>query len=101
MSMKKAIRFGWWVGLSLVLATCAKLEKEKLPVVTTAGPHAVEAGKTITVTAATTNGNDASYAWQSATPAVATVDAKTGVVTGVTAGATALPAHGGRPRAGR
>jgi len=29
---------------------CAKLEKEKLPVVTTAGPHALEVGKTLTVT---------------------------------------------------
>jgi predicted CXXCH cytochrome family protein len=73
---------------------CAKLEKEKLPVVTTAGPHALEVGKTLTVTATTANGTDPGYAWQSSSPAVATVDAKTGVVTGVKAGEVEIQATG-------
>src|SRR5436190_13252841 len=78
----------------LLAAACAQLEKEKLPAVSTAGPHAVGVGKTIQVTAVTANGMDASYTWESATPAVATVDGKTGVVTGVTAGEAVIQARG-------
>jgi len=73
---------------------CAKLEKEKLPVVTTAGSHALEVGKTLMVTATTANGTDPSYAWESSAPAIATVDAKTGLVTGVKAGEAEIRATG-------
>jgi predicted CXXCH cytochrome family protein len=85
------------MGLAAVAALalgCAKLEKEKLAVVTTAGPHALEVGKTLTVTATTANGTDATYAWESSAPAIATVDAKTGVVTGVKAGEAEVRATG-------
>lgn len=82
------------VLVALVVGGCAKLEKEKLPVVTTMGPHAVEVGKTLTVTAATTNGTDGAYAWESSAPAIATVDPKTGVVTGVKAGEVDIKATG-------
>jgi predicted CXXCH cytochrome family protein len=82
------------VGICLLLASCAKLEQEKLPVVTTTGPHAVQVAKTITVAATTMNGHDDSYGWDSATPAVATVDAKTGVVTGLAPGEAIIRATG-------
>src|SRR6478735_1578606 len=59
--------------LAQLASTCAELEKEKLPVVATVGPHAVTAGKTIALTASTTNGSDPAYAWQSSAPAVASV----------------------------
>ena len=69
----------------VALAACAKTEKEKLPVITTGGPHAVVAGQTITVTATTTNGSDDAYTFAASDPAVATVDEQ-GVVTGVAPG---------------
>ncbi len=77
-----------------VTVGCAQLEKEKLPQVTTAGPHAVGVGKTIQVTATTASGSDPSYAWESAAPAVATVDPMTGVVTGVAVGEALIRARG-------
>jgi predicted CXXCH cytochrome family protein len=80
--------------LLLVWGGCAELEKEKLPQVTTAGPHAVEVGKTISVTATTANGSDPSYTWETASAAVATVDAKTGTITGVAPGETLIRATG-------
>jgi predicted CXXCH cytochrome family protein len=80
----------------VALAGCAELEKEKVPpppTVVTTGPHAVVAGKTITLTAATTGAEDAEYAWTSGDSAVATVDAQ-GVVTGVAPGETTISAKG-------
>jgi predicted CXXCH cytochrome family protein len=82
------------LAAALVAAVgCAKLEKEKLPQVTTAGPHAVTVAATITVTAATANGTDVGYGWASADPKIATVDDQ-GVVTGVASGETTVTATG-------
>ena len=86
-----------WGGLVLGLllsTTCAKLEKEKLPVVVTSGSHTVVIGQTVALGAATNNGTDAAYVWASAAPAVATVDPATGVVTGVAVGETVVTATG-------
>jgi hypothetical protein len=76
-----------------VLAGCAKLEQEKLPVITTAGPHALDLGKTLKITASTSNGTDTSYLFTSAAPGIARVDA-TGIVTGVSPGETAIEVRG-------
>jgi predicted CXXCH cytochrome family protein len=78
----------------LLTSTCAELEKEKLPLVTTTGPHSVLAGQMITLRAATANGTDGAYAWKSETPALATVDAATGVVKGVAPGEARITATG-------
>lgn len=78
------------------VAACAQLEKDKLPpppTVATAGPHAVVAGKTIQLTAATTGTQDAAYTWTSAAPAIATVD-EHGLVTGIAVGETTISAKG-------
>jgi predicted CXXCH cytochrome family protein len=87
-------KIGFSLGLSILLATCAELEKEKLPVVMTSGPHAVAVGKTIKVAATTTNGSDASYTFESASTAIATVD-KMGVVIGAAPGETIVRVKGG------
>jgi predicted CXXCH cytochrome family protein len=78
---------------AVLTAACAKLETEKPPTVTTTGPHAVVAGETVTVTAATTNATDDGYTWASADPTIATVGAD-GVVTGLKPGETSISATG-------
>lgn len=62
-------------------------------VVTIVGQHAVEVGKTLSLTATTKNGTDTSYAWSSADTTVATVSSS-GVVTGVATGSTTISAKG-------
>jgi hypothetical protein len=94
MRSKQVNRLASWVGCALLVVSCAQLEKERSPAVTTAGPHSVEVGKTVKLTAATTSGTDGSYTWESATLAVATVDPRTGVVTGVMAGEAVIRARG-------
>jgi predicted CXXCH cytochrome family protein len=74
-------------------AGCAKLETEKVPTVVTSGPHAVVAGATVKVTAATVNAVDATYAWTSADPSIAMVD-ELGVVSGIALGETSVTAKG-------
>jgi predicted CXXCH cytochrome family protein len=81
------------IAAVLLASACAELEKEKLPVITTQGPHAVEVGATITVVPATANGSDRSYTFGTASAAVATVDSQ-GVVTGVAPGETAVTVTG-------
>jgi predicted CXXCH cytochrome family protein len=83
------------LSLAAVLAAagCAQSETDVPAVVTTAGPHAVVVGETVTATASTANATDGSYAWSSADPTIATVDAA-GVVTGVKVGETTLSAKG-------
>jgi predicted CXXCH cytochrome family protein len=81
------------VVTTVATAACAKLETDKPPTVTTAGPHAVVAGETIKVTATTANATDDSYAWASADPTIATVDAE-GVVSGIKPGETTISATG-------
>ena len=71
---------------------------EKTPVVMVSGGHAVEVGKTLTLSATTKDGKDTSYAWKSSDEAVATVDSK-GVVTAVKAGETTITATGGDTKA--
>jgi predicted CXXCH cytochrome family protein len=94
MSRTRRPPFGLLVTITVVAtAACAQLETEKPPAVTTAGPHAVVAGETIQVTATTANATDAAYAWASADPTIATVDAQ-GVVTGVKPGETTVSATG-------
>ncbi len=90
------------LGSALVLAGCAgcaQLEKEKTPqVITTATSHAMVVGTTLAIAASTVNGTDASYAWTSSAPAVATVDTL-GVVTAVTPGETTVTATGAGTKA--
>ena len=62
------------------------------PVVIVSGDYALDVGATLTLTAATENGEDASYTWASSDEAVATVDA--GVVTGVAEGVAEITATG-------
>lgn len=68
------------------------------PMVVTAGNHSVEVGKTITLTATTTNGTDTSYTYASGDETIATVDDK-GVVTGVKAGEAIITVTGGDTKA--
>ncbi len=63
------------------------------PVVVVSGDFLVGVDGTVTLTAVTQNGTDASYTWSSADEAVATVDAA-GVVTGVAAGEVVVTATG-------
>jgi hypothetical protein len=78
---------------ALASAGCAQLEKEKLPQVVTTGPHALVMGSTITISASTLNCTETTYAFASAAPAVATVDAA-GVVTPVAVGETSISVTG-------
>jgi predicted CXXCH cytochrome family protein len=90
-----------WLGLAALVAGgfgCAKLETEKPPTVTTAGPHAVAVGATVTLSATTANGKDAAYTLASADPGIATVDAQ-GLVTGVGVGETAVVFTGATTKA--
>jgi predicted CXXCH cytochrome family protein len=82
-----------------VLAACAKLETEKLPAVTTSGPHSVVVGATITVAATTKNGTDDGYTFASLDEAIAKVD-ESGVVTGVAPGETTVTVAGATTHAG-
>ena len=63
------------------------------PVVVVTGDYMVEIGRTITLTATTTNATDASYTWSSTDENVATVTTA-GVVTGVAAGVAEIVATG-------
>ncbi len=90
------------IASALMLAAaatgCAQVEKEKLPVITTTGPHAVVLGASITVAAATTNGKDSGYAWTSGDQTIATVTPE-GVVTGAAVGETTITVTGGATKA--
>jgi predicted CXXCH cytochrome family protein len=86
------------VFAAALAAGCADLEKEKLPQVTTTGPHSVEVGATIMIAASTINGADKTYAFSSGTAGVATVDAA-GVVTGVAPGEAAITVTGADSKA--
>jgi len=83
--------------LALAGAGCAQLESDKVPppppAITTAGPHAVAVGQTITITATTVNGADASYTFTSANPAVAAAGSA-GAVTGIAPGETTVTVTG-------
>ena len=61
-------------------------------VVDVSGDVALEVGDTLTLTATTRDGTDASYAWSSSDDTIATVDG--GVVTGVAAGTVTISAKG-------
>jgi predicted CXXCH cytochrome family protein len=84
------------------VTACAQLESDNPnapgPAISVAGPNAVVVGQTITLTATTSHGTDASYTFTSANPAVATVD-KTGVVTGVALGETSVTVTGAQTMA--
>lgn len=58
-----------------------------------AGQHAVEVGKTLTLSASTQGGTDSSYTWSSSDDTAATVDSS-GVVTGVAVGEAVISAKG-------
>jgi predicted CXXCH cytochrome family protein len=84
----------WAALLALAIAAaCAEPEKEKLPLVTTSGPHAVAVGATIQIVPATSNGTDRSYSFTSGAPSIASVDSL-GKVTGVAPGETAITVAG-------
>jgi hypothetical protein len=90
---------GWAaVIVAAALASCAEPETEKLPQVSTTGPHAVEVGAAIQIVPTTINGKDKGYSFVSAAPAIATVD-EMGRVTGVSAGETAVTVTGADTRA--
>jgi predicted CXXCH cytochrome family protein len=76
-----------------VVAGCAKLETDKPPAITTAGPHAVGVGASVTVSATTANGHDQGYTFTTAAPAIATVDGQ-GIVTGIAVGETTIAVVG-------
>jgi predicted CXXCH cytochrome family protein len=77
---------------------CAEPEKEKLPAVTTQGPHAVALGAAIQIIPVTSNGTDRGYAFSSESGAVATVD-DMGRVTGVSLGETNILVTGQNTKA--
>ncbi len=54
----------------------------------------LEPGQTATASASTVNGEDSAYSFTSSAPAVATVDAATGLVTGVSVGEAEIAATG-------
>ena len=79
---------------------CAQLEGDAGPTVVVpgptieaTGPHSVVIGGQVMITAATRDGEDASYTFSSEDPSLATVDGA-GVVTGVRAGETAITVMG-------
>jgi hypothetical protein len=85
---------GWAaVIVAAALASCAEPETEKLPQVSTTGPHAVEVGAAVQIVPTTINGKDKGYSFVSAAAAIATVD-EMGRVTGVAAGETAVTVTG-------
>ncbi len=86
------------LALLLAVASCAELEKERQPTVTTDGPHTLEVGQTGTLTATTTNGRDSGYAWASDDDAIAAVDAA-GTVSARAAGEAVITATGADTKA--
>ncbi len=79
---------------------CAQLEGDQGPTVFVTGPtieatgaHAVVIGSSVTITATTKNGNDATYTFTSEDASIATVDGS-GVVTGIRPGETAITVMG-------
>jgi|GEM_PF-57025 len=66
----------------------------EIPTVSVSGGYSVIVGMTLALTAATTGGTDSAYTWVSSSDAVATVDAASGVVTGVSAGEVTITATG-------
>jgi len=98
----RGITQAWIVSLLalglLALAGCPEDEPDPDPpdpdpMVTVSGDHGVEEGASLTLSAGTDDGTDASYAWSSDNDAIATVDAD-GLVTGVAAGETTIVATG-------
>lgn len=74
-------------------------EEKELTVEITSTVTTVEAGKTITLTAAVTNGDeDDKVTWTSGDTSVATIDANTGVLTGVAAGTATITAAVGEAK---
>jgi uncharacterized protein YjdB len=87
--------FGWNSGSNYQNVLVTKMTKVDVALtgITVTGPTSVYVGKTITLaTQAAPAGADGSATWTSATPAVATVDPNTGVVTGVAAGTSVITA---------
>jgi predicted CXXCH cytochrome family protein len=89
-------------AIALVVAGlgCAKLEGDQgptvvvpAPTIEASGSHAVVIGASVTITATTKDGLDATYTFTSEDPSIATVDGG-GVVTGIMAGATAVTIMG-------
>jgi len=86
------------LALALVSARCVEAPDqadttEATPSIAVSGAHGVEVGKTITLSATTSDGEDGSYTWASLDVAIATVDGS-GVVTAVAAGETTITATG-------
>lgn len=86
------------IALSALLAACST-ETETVtvtvdgPIISIDGRVAVLAGETVSLTASTENGTDASYAWASSDGQVVTVD-DNGVVTGSAEGEVTIYATG-------
>lgn len=72
---------------------CAELEKEKLPLVVTQGPHQVLVAGAITLSASTENAADTGYTFTSSNPAIAAVIPQ-GIVTGVAPGEALITVTG-------
>jgi predicted CXXCH cytochrome family protein len=76
-----------------IAVACAQPENEKLPQVTTQGPHAIPVGGSIQIVPATLNGKDRSYTFVTGAAAIAKVD-DMGLVTGVSLGETEIRVTG-------
>jgi hypothetical protein len=73
------------MSLGLFITSCSNNDEDPITVAPLTGTESIIVGATTTFTSTTTGGS-----FTSATPAVATVDAKTGVITGVTVGTSLI-----------
>jgi hypothetical protein len=73
------------MSLGLFITSCSNNDEDSITVAPLTGTESIVIGTTTTFTSTTTGGS-----YTSATPAVATVDAKTGVITGVTVGTSLI-----------
>jgi predicted CXXCH cytochrome family protein len=85
-------------AVAVAVAACAKLEKERPPVIVTTGQHAVTLGGTITIAATTQDGKDPGYTFASADESIAFVD-ENGVVLGRRVGETSIAVTGTNTKA--
>ena len=98
----RSLRLALFVAAAFVFIGCptaddddsAVPEPEPDPLVEITGNHAVEVASTLSLSASTVDGTDGSYTWTSSDEAVATVDALSGLVTGVAAGEADITATG-------
>jgi hypothetical protein len=88
------------LAIAFMGAGCAQLEGDQGPTIVVPGPtieatgsHQVAIGSTVTITATTKDGEDASYTFTSADPSIASVDGG-GVVTGIGIGETSITIMG-------